>query len=174
MIPSGRGAPFVAGIASLAAQYYLTAGALERLGLREPGGRNRFGAFWGLNILSGLGIALGFLFLILPGIYLSARWAVASVVLLAEDDTVSVALGESWAVTRPNLWAIIATLLVIFVPACLLAFGISIPLYSREPMLAQLILYVFLFAAFVTSWLTAVAIYSLLRPSHEQLAEVFA
>ena len=173
-ISTGTGATLPAGIASLAAQYYLTASSLERLGLREPGGRNRFGAFWGLNILSGLGILLGYLLLILPGIYLSARWVAASAALLAEDGTVNNALGESWAITKPSLWPIIGVLLVIFVPACVIGFGLSFLFQAWWPVDGSPILYVFVFSAFAVSWLAAVAIYSLLRPGVSQLSEVFA
>lgn len=173
-ISTGAGATLPAGIASLAAQYYLTASSIERLGLREPGGRNRFGAFWGLNILSGLGILLGYVVLILPGIYLSARWVAASAALLAQDGSVNDALGESWAITKPSLWPIIGTLLVIFLPAGVIGFGLSLLFQTSLPVVGSLILYVFMFSAFAASWLAGVAIYSLLKPGVSRLAEVFA
>jgi hypothetical protein len=173
-VTTGSGATFPAGFAALAAQYYLTQRALEQRGLRAVGARNRFGAFWGLNILSTLAILVGFVLLVLPGLYLSARWMVASAALLAEDSSVSDALGKSWAVTKPSLWAIAGLLLVIFVPAFVVGLGISIPFEDRAPTVASTIVYVFLFGAITISWLAGVAIYSLLRTNNDHLAEVFA
>lgn len=173
-ISTGTGGTIPAGIASLAAQYYLTASSLERLGLRAPGGRNRFGAFWGLNILSGLGILLGYLVLILPGLYLSARWVAASAALLAQDGRVNDALGESWTITKPSLWPIIGTLLVIFVPALIIGIGLNLLFETSLPLVGSAILYLFMSGALAVSWLAGVAIYSLLKPGVSQLAEVFA
>lgn len=163
-----------AGIASLVAQYALIRTALDRLGLRDETGRNGLGAFWGVNILSGIGILLGYVLLVIPGIFLSARWSMSSAVLLAEDQSVSGALGESWALTRPNLWPILAVLLVIFVPAGLVGGGIFALLIDVLPLLSSLILYVLMFSAFVSSWLLSVALYSLLRPGQDHLSEIFA
>lgn len=173
-LSTGAGTTLPAGIASLAAQYYLTASSLERLGLREAGGRNRFGAFWGLNIVSGLGILLGYLVLIVPGLYLSARWVAASAALLGEDGSVNGAMGESWEITRASTWPIVGTLLVIFVPACLAGFGLAFLLETLLPIVASLLMYVFLSSALAVSWLTGVAVYSLLKPGMSQLQEVFA
>jgi hypothetical protein len=173
-VSTGNGMTLPAGLISLGAQYYLTATVLEKRGLREPGSRNRFGAFWRLNIVSGLGLLLGYLLLILPGLYLSARWMVASPALLAEDSGVGAALGESWAITKPSLWAILGTLLVIFIPIFVVGAGLSIAFETWLPVLAAPILYVFLFSAVTLSWLASVAAYSLLRPGSDHLAEVFA
>ena len=173
-ISTGTGTTLPAGIASLAAQYYLTASSLERLGLREPGGRNRFGAFWGLNILSGLGILLGYIVLILPGLYLSARWVAASAALLTEDEGVNNAMGRSWEITQPSVWPIIGALLVIFVPACLAGFGLAFLFQAWLPVVGSVLMYVFITSALTISWLAGVAIYSLLKPGVSQLAEVFA
>ena len=173
-VSTGNVMTLPAGLISLGAQYYLIATVLERLGLREPGGRNRFGAFWALNFVSGLGLLLGYLLLILPGLYLSARWMVASPAFLAEDKGVNDALGESWAITQPSFWAILGTLLVIFVPTCAIGFGLSLAFETLLPVLATAILYAFLFGAFVLSWMASVATYSLLRPGPQHLAEVFA
>jgi hypothetical protein len=173
-ISTGSGTALPAGIASLAAQYYLTASALERRGLREPDGRNRFGAFWWLNLVSALGIALGYILLIVPGLYLMVRWSTASAVLLAEGEGVSEALGGSGAIAARSFWPILGALLVIFVPAGVIGIGLAVAFETSLPVVAPMISYVFLFSAFGVSWLAAVSIYSLARPGQEHLAEVFA
>ena len=168
------GATAPAAIASLIAQYHVTEAALDRRGLREPGGRRRYGSFLLLNLMSGIAILLGYLFLILPGLYLGARWTIASAIMLSGERKAGDALNESWSLTKSAVWGIIGTLLVIFVPACVVAIGLLVTLEESFPVLSSSVAYLLLFGAFVTSWLAGVAIYSLLRPDQDDLAEVFA
>jgi hypothetical protein len=167
------GTNLLAGFISLAAQYYLTTKALELLGAR-PVVRPRFRALWGLSLLSGLGILLGLLLLILPGLFLMVRWMIAAPVMIAEDLRVSDALGRSWQLTGPIATPIFAIMLIIFVPAAVIGGGSAFLLMPSQPLLAMGILYLFLFTAFALSWLAAVAIYSLVMPTHGNLVEVFA
>lgn len=171
---SGAGATAPASVASFLAQFYLTASVLERIGLRAPAGRKRVGAFLGLSLLSGLGILLGLVLLIVPGVYLAVRWSVASPMLLAEDVGASDALGKSWALTESSFWAILAVQLLIFVPALLIAIGATLLFDAWQPLVASTISYAVLFGAFAASWLSGVAIYALLKPADGHLAEVFA
>src|SRR3954453_12780051 len=71
---NGPGNFFPSGLMSLAAQYYVTRAALGRAGLPPERGASRFGSFWGMNILTGLAILVGCILLVLPGLYLLARW----------------------------------------------------------------------------------------------------
>ena len=167
------GTNLLAGLISLAGQYYLTINALELLDAR-PVVRPRFGALWGMGIVSGLGIVLGLVLLILPGLYLMVRWAIAAPVMIAEDLKVSDALGRSWQLTRPNAGPILGAMLVIFVPAILIGGGSALLLTEGQPLLAMAILYLCLFGALALSWLAAVATYSLVMPTHGDLVEVFA
>jgi hypothetical protein len=174
-VSTGTSATFFASIMSLVAQYYLTVVALERSGAREPGASNRFLGFWGMNILSGLGILLGFVLLVVPGLYLSARWAAASPALLAGDEPATASLGESWRLTEQSVWAIMGVQLVIFVPVLVVAMGLAFIFGEMLPEWGiSLILYPALFGAFAVSWLTSVTIYTQLRPNDVGLAEVFA
>jgi hypothetical protein len=166
------GTNLLAGLISLAGQYYLTTNALELLDAR-PVVRPRFGALWGMGIVSGLGIVLGLVLLILPGLYLMVRWAIAAPVMIAEDLKVNAALGRSWQLTRPNAGPILGAMLVIFVPAIVIG-GSALLLTEGQPLLAMAIPYLCLFSALALSWLAAVAIYSLVMPTHADLVEVFA
>lgn len=72
----------------------------------------RIASVFGVGLLFGLGVGLGVLLLILPGIYLAARWYLAVPILLAEDMGVSEALSASWDRTE-QYWlscAIVATM----------------------------------------------------------------
>ena len=164
---------FPSAIASIAAQYYLTITALERRGLRQPGG-GQFGAFFVLGFLSGLGILLGTLLLILPGVYLAIRWSAASAVLLADQGRASDALSESWGMTQKSFWAILGAYLVIIAPAFILAIGLSVALGEVSPIASSLIVSVLTISAFAVSWLASVALYSLLKPGTDSLVEIFA
>lgn len=59
-----------------------------------------------LGLLSTLGIGLGFLLLIVPGVILAIRWAVAAPALVAERVSIMDALGRSAELGRDNRWRI--------------------------------------------------------------------
>jgi len=168
----GNASTLPAALANLGAGYVLISLMLTSLGLRE--GKSGFDAFFGVNFLAGLCIVLGMILLIVPGLILAARWSAANAALLAEGDGVSAALRRSWHMTGPSLWPIIGIQLLIFVPALVVAFGALLALDAAMPIAASAIMYVVLFAASTFSWAAGVAIYSLLRPETDTLAEVFA
>lgn len=66
----------------------------------------------GLGLLSTLGIALGFILLIVPGIILATRWAVAAPAMVAERTGIMDSLGRSAELARNNRWRIFWLLLI--------------------------------------------------------------
>jgi hypothetical protein len=74
-----------------------------------------------LSILYTLGLVLGFVALIVPGIILSVRWAVAYPVLFAEDLRGSKALRRSWRLVKGRWWATAAVLAIGYVISSILA-----------------------------------------------------
>ena len=168
----GNSSTFPATLANLGAEYGLLTLVLTGLGLRE--GNAGFGAFFGINFLAGLGILLGMILLIVPGMILGARWSAANAALLAEGEGINAALSRSWHMTSASLWPIIGVQLVIFVPALVIAFGALFTLDTAMPVVASVVMYLALFAASIFSWLAGIAIYALLRPETDELAEVFA
>jgi hypothetical protein len=68
---------------------------------RRAGGH--VGKLLAVSIMSGLGIALGCLLLLVPGLMLMTRWAVAVPVVL-EDSPAGDALRRSSAIVRGNGW----------------------------------------------------------------------
>lgn len=161
-------------IGGVIAHYYLIATALTRLGLRKEGTPNRFWDFWGLLILSGFIALLGLAALIVPGLYLNARWAAAGSVLVSGDSQVGAALDQSWTMSGPSAWAIVATWLLIYVPILLIGMTLAGVLGISTPLLAQSVTQIVWSSAAVISWLMGVAVYSLLRPGTVRLAEIFA
>ena len=69
----------------------------------------------GLAIVSGIGIVLGFMLLIVPGVILALMWAVAVPVLVVERKGVFEALGRSHALTKGAKWKILGLALIILV-----------------------------------------------------------
>jgi hypothetical protein len=68
-----------------------------------------------LGLMSALGLALGLLFLVVPGIILYVMWSVAAPALVEERLGPMEAFGRSRFLTRGARWKIFALLLVIFV-----------------------------------------------------------
>jgi hypothetical protein len=116
-------AQFVVG---LTAAYFLLDAMLRKTGLRSRGDDDVFFAYFGLSILYTLAVMLGFIAIVVPGLILMARWALAQPMLLARGGGVMKALGASWERTRGNEFQIlIAILALLIVPvAIVIACGV--------------------------------------------------
>lgn len=169
------GGLFASGMASLAAQYAVVRTALARANLLPAGFKGRFGGFWGLNIITGLLMILGFVFLVIPGIFLAARWFVSGPALLADDLTVRDAMSESWEVTKPSTWHIFGALVLVYT----VSFGIAlVPAMimpeDQVPIVLQLASYLLMFGGTIFAWLMSVGTYQVIVRPTQHLAEVFA
>jgi len=100
-------------------QIYIAVGDLDgrRPGLREilPVSMRKLLPILGLSILMGLGIGLGWLLLLVPGIILLVMWIAAYPALIAEPINVIEAFGRSRTLTRGNRWRIFGLLLLLLV-----------------------------------------------------------
>lgn len=111
----------------------LVAGALERdralsAGevLRELG--NRAGSVIAVSIMSGILIMLGTLLLLIPGIVIAVWTVVATPVAAIEGLKNSAALSRSRDLTRGHFWHVLGTMLLAWVIAMVLVFGLAIAL----------------------------------------------
>ncbi len=68
----------------------------------------------GAGILAGLGIGLGFLLLIVPGLILMTIWAVIAPVIVVERSGVLAAFGRSRELVRDNGWQVFGVLVSVF------------------------------------------------------------
>ena len=68
----------------------------------------------GAGILSGLGIGIGFVLLIVPGLYLLTIWAVIAPVIVIERSGVFEAFGRSRVLVRGNGWPVFWVIVVAF------------------------------------------------------------
>jgi len=75
-------------------------------------GLKRLGAALGVAILSGIGIALGMIVLIVPGLILAAMWAVAIPAAVIEEKGVTASLSRSQELTSERRWRVFGAYLV--------------------------------------------------------------
>lgn len=71
----------------------------------------------GAGLLSGIAIAIGFVFLVAPGLYLMTIWAVLAPVIVVERSGVLAAFGRSRDLVRGNGWPVLGALVVAFLIA---------------------------------------------------------
>ena len=89
------------------------------------GGSLRFGAAFGLSLLTGIAILFAMILLIIPGIMLAVWWAVALPALLRENLGVTEAMERSKEMTAGNRWRIFGLMVVMFVPFMILIFALG-------------------------------------------------
>ncbi|MEO7826724.1 MAG: hypothetical protein ABIR60_06240 [Allosphingosinicella sp.] len=167
----------LAGFASvpvnLALQYEISLVLLVHYDLVESRARRRrLWALLGVQLLSGLGIVLGLILLVLPGAYLFVRWSAAVPALIAEDVGVYESLGRGAETVEGRFWHVLAALLVVWTPGVvgLLA---SVLVLEDEPLIGNLLLDLTINLSLIAGWHLAVAIYAG-RQDGTRLAEVFA
>lgn len=66
------------------------------------------------GILAGIGITIGFIFVIVPGLVLLTFWAVGAPAIVVEDIGPIEAFGRSWKLVRGNAWSVFGVILVTF------------------------------------------------------------
>jgi hypothetical protein len=68
----------------------------------------------GVSILGGIGIGLGFVLCIVPGLFLLTFWSVVAPVTVIEQTGVFGAFGRSWELVRGYAWPVFGTILLVF------------------------------------------------------------
>jgi ABC-type multidrug transport system fused ATPase/permease subunit len=74
--------------------------------------------FWplvGVSILFGIGVAIGFVLLIIPGLILLVLWAVVAPVTVLERPGVFAAFRRSRELVRGNAWNVFGVIVIVFV-----------------------------------------------------------
>ncbi len=94
--------------------YYLLAErimVMERL--CDSGQPRRYGAMLGASIMTGIGVLIGFLFVIAPGFILMARWSIWAPLIIAQGRGASDSMQVSWAATSRSQGALAAMWLIV-------------------------------------------------------------
>lgn len=83
-------------------------------------------AYFVASILSGMMVGLASIFLIVPGLYLFARFAVIGPVIVAEEQRHPLrAIKRSFEVTKSNGWAVLGLILLVAIAGFLVSFALS-------------------------------------------------
>ena len=164
----------------LVVQYYLIRHLVDRRGLRSADRLGGFGSFFVVGLITGLAILLGFVLLVLPGIYLSARWSMVDAAVVAENRGFSDAMRRSWDASEGNVVPIALAVLTIGIPmivsmALMIAIGASGDDQTVNGLGFSAIFNLLLYASQICSWYFGVALYQLLLAGSAtaQLGEVF-
>jgi hypothetical protein len=75
-------------------------------------GLKRLGPALGVAILAGIGIAVGMVLLVVPGLILATMWAAAVPVAVVEQLGVTASLSRSSELTRERRWRVFGAILV--------------------------------------------------------------
>lgn len=150
---------------TLIAQYRLTRASLYRM-LGAPPDGGGMGAFILLGIVAGLGVLLGLVLLVVPGIVLAVRWSISTPILLAGRQGVTEALARSWRATEGHFWPVLFALLVAWGPGLVLSAGGALILEATPGAFGGALLVNFgLVGMQVFAWYVALALfYLILRP----------
>jgi hypothetical protein len=85
--------------------------------------------FWQLvavSILFGLGVAIGFVLLIIPGLILLVIWSLVAPVTVLERPGVFAAFGRSREIVRGNGWNVFGVMVILFVIVFLVSIAVGL------------------------------------------------
>jgi hypothetical protein len=98
----------------VAAAYFLYEAVLARTGLRSRQSDDAFLPFIGLAVITTLAIMVGLIALVIPGLYLIARWSIAAPVLMIDGKGPIKAMQDSWERTKGSDFSILVAVLLFY------------------------------------------------------------
>lgn len=158
----GVGVSAFLGLAAIVPQVLLTERALLRNGLVEDlhtKRRSYTPQAFGLSLIGGLGVLLGLLALVMPGLLLAGRWSMSLPVLIARDQGVTEALRTSWDITDGRFWFCFLSVLCAWLPFVI---GMTIIVLGDglfSIFVGDVIVESALSISMILSWFVAVALY---------------
>lgn len=118
----GNHAGFIGNVASIGVVFLVLRHLLREEGLVASEGG--FAPYFRASLLSGLGVFAGLVLLIVPGLYLLARWSIAPALVITRNLKATEALGASWGATRHCAWMLslvyLTGFLILMVPMLLI------------------------------------------------------
>jgi hypothetical protein len=165
-------------LVSIFGQYLFIEAILFGSSRNDLSRKRRFGSLFSAGILSGLGILVGLLLLVLPGIFLIARWSASSAYVVAEDMSGSEALRASWDATDESRWPLFFVYLlgcVIFgLLFCVTIFGAGIMQVADDSLAFSIVSNIAVSILVVGGWILGVAVFRCIGPAPNDLETVFA
>ena len=80
----------------------------------------------GVLLISQIGILLGLLLLVVPGVIAFVRWSMVVPIVLSDRRGSGAALTESWNRTKGHFWPILGLFTLIYAPIFVVAAGVEI------------------------------------------------
>lgn len=163
-------------ILTLVAQYQVTQLVLRNEGLHgAPGKAGRVASFVGVGILTGIGIGLATLLLVIPGLFLYARWAMVDPLIIGKGARMKEAMWESWDRSSGNVLQIMLAFGVLLIPWAIAIGAVlaSLDTYGREAPVLVIVANLGIYLGMIASWYGAVALYSF-NATRDDLGEIFA
>ena len=173
-IAGERTANLLGNVLSLIVIYLLMREMLRAENLIENEGG--FGSYFLASFLAGLGAIGGFLLLIVPGLYLLARWAVAPALTIARHLPGVDALTQSWHLTGDVAWTLVGFYVAAFMAVLLMGFvaGFAGGVLDGGQGTVTLVLVSIVANAFVAlSAALSIAIYRLIAGAADMVKGVF-
>lgn len=168
---------FAISLVGLFAQFLITVALMRGTGALGAGERAGSAAsFVGASIVTGLGVVFGVLLLVLPGIYLWARWSIVMPLIVGERMTMGDAMRESAERARGRIVAIGVAAALLGLP-WLAAVGLYFWYGIAEvvlPLALSIAINLLLYVPQIASWYCAVAVHALTRRDAAHLEDVFA
>ncbi|KQM96849.1 hypothetical protein ASE78_12975 [Sphingomonas sp. Leaf25] len=161
-------------LASFGLQYALIRRTMRRGGLLATAAPGAIAAFFGLLFVSSIAITLGFVLLILPGLWLYARWIAAVPILFAHRDRgVIEAMDESTRRSRALMPRLFLIAVLIHLPVGIGLLVSELVYNDVQPDIAlTVLLRIADSGSQILGWYLAVAVYRATQP--EPLDAVFA
>lgn len=137
--------------------------------------RPRIASVFFNGVLFGLGVGFGVVLLIIPGIYLAARWWVSVPAMLTGETAASEGLGQSWDITKDHILDIAMAMLVFVIPTGLA----MVTLFYADDGYGNISLPLSVLANFLIGigytllWLSGSATYMLLNGGRSRLQDIF-
>ena len=182
LLPNKNASTFPGALIGIYAQYHFIEALMPEYIVASEGRKRRYWAMFASGFLSSLGIIFGMVFLIVPGLYLMARWSASTPFIVAEGMGGVDALKASWKATDKARWPLFFVISAYCGALVLLCLGVGVAIGVTEvifhqkgnSLVASISTNVLVSMVLVGSWVLSVAIYRCLKPSMAGLAEVFA
>lgn len=171
------------GVSGIVVGVFVQYAVVERLlADRIPEGgtrrKRRYWAVFGAGFLGGIAILLGFAMLVVPGIFLLARWSASTPYIVAEDMGATDALAASWRATAEGALPVSLVYAAYCFAFVVMLVGItagSVGLGMADDGLAMIIGSNFAVALLtIAGWVLGVAVYRQANPVAAHLDAVFA
>ncbi|MEM7700801.1 MAG: hypothetical protein AAF251_02580 [Pseudomonadota bacterium] len=181
--PESDGGYFLMNFVGIGLNFMLLYTLMRESDLLGGGPRTGIASFFGLSLIHSLGVLIGLVLVVLPGIYLMARWLPAFGRLLVSDEGVVRALGWSWDETSgqlsPLLLALSAPISVIGLSLAAIFLPITlVEIYPNWPwetigLVALLTSNVGLSIGLAWYTVLGVSVYACLRDAPDEAVEAF-